>query len=302
MAPDYSDLSRPSLRADDLRRALVAPYGPLARLDVLEEVGSTNTWLLERAAAAPQDHPHLSAVLAEHQNAGRGRLGRSWSAPPRSALFASVLLRLPDVPRERWSWLPLLAGASVAGVLRRTTGVQASVKWPNDVLVDPAEAQPAAGKVAGVLSEVSSDASAVVVGVGLNVSLGREELPVPAATSLALAGAASTDRDVLARAVLRSLADDVSAWIDAGGDAEAGGLAARVRETCSTIGTAVRVELPGGAALLGVAEGIDADGRLLVRPDDDGGGAGAAATTAASAAVGASGTVAVGAGDVVHLR
>ncbi len=293
MAPDYSDLTRPSLRADALRGALCAPDGPLARLDVLEDVGSTNAWLLERAAAAPGEHPHLSVVLAEHQSAGRGRLGRTWDAPPRSALFASVLLRLPGVPRERWSWLPLLVGASVAGVLQRTAGVEASVKWPNDVLVDPSGAQPAPGKVAGVLSEVAPDAGAVVVGIGLNVSLTQAELPVPAATSLALAGSATTDRDVLARAVLRTLAEDVTRWVEAGGDAGASGLATRVREACSTIGTRVRVELPGGTTLRGTAEGIDGDGRLLVRRDDGG---------AEGGGPGASGVVAVGAGDVVHLR
>lgn len=292
MAPDYSDLTRPSLRADALRGALCAPEGPLARLDVLGDVGSTNAWLLDRAARAPEEHPHLSVVLAEHQSAGRGRLGRTWDAPPRSALFASVLLRLPGVPRERWPWLPLLVGASVAGVLRRTAGVQTSVKWPNDVLIVPSDAQPAPGKVAGVLSEVAPDASAVVVGVGLNVSLARAELPVPAATSLSLAGSATTDRDVIARAVLRTLAEDVTGWVEAGGDAEASGLAARVREACSTIGSRVRVELPGGGSLRGTAEGIDADGRLLVLPDEDGD----------DGAEDGEGTVAVGAGDVVHLR
>ncbi len=292
MAPDYTDLARPSLRADALRGALCAPGGPLARLDVLDDVGSTNAWLLERAAGAPADHPHLSAVLAEHQSAGRGRLGRTWTAPPRSSLFVSVLLRLPGVPRERWSWLPLLAGESVAAVLRRTAGVAASVKWPNDVLVDVSSAQPAAGKVAGVLSEVAPDASAVVVGVGLNVSLTQAELPAATATSLALAGASTTDRDVLARSVLRALAEAVTSWTGAGGDAEASGLAARVREACSTIGAAVRVELPGGSSLRGTAEGIDGEGRLLVRPGHDGDAAGQEQRD----------VVAVGAGDVVHLR
>ena len=158
MAPDYSDLARPSLRAGSLVAALCSPSGPLARLDVLDDVGSTNAWLLERASRAPEEHPHLSVVLAEHQSAGRGRLGRTWAAPPRSGLFASVLLRPAGVPRERWSWLPLLAGASVAAVLRRTAGLEASVKWPNDVLVGASGAQPAPstsfGKVAGVLNEV----------------------------------------------------------------------------------------------------------------------------------------------------
>lgn len=279
---DYSDLSRPSLRVEPLRAALCAPAGPLARLDAVEDVGSTNAELLARASADPDGYPHLSVLLAEHQSAGRGRLGRTWSAPARSGLFASVLLR-PTAPRERWSWLPLLAGAAVVAALRRTAGVGASLKWPNDVLVDAGPAQSAPGKVAGLLTEALADFSGVVVGIGLNVSLTADELPVPTATSLALAGSATTDRDVLARAVLRAVAADVAGWEEAGGDAVACGAAARVREVCSTIGAAVRVELPGGGVLEGVADGVDDAGRLLVRA---GGGE----------------PVAVSAGDVVHVR
>lgn len=280
---DYSDLTRPSLRAQPLRAALCAPAGPLARLDVVEEVGSTNAELAARAGADPEGHPHLSVLVAEHQVAGRGRLGRIWSAPARSGLFVSVLLR-PAAPRQRWSWLPLLAGATVVEVLRRTAGMGASLKWPNDVLVDAGAAQRAPGKVAGLLAEVLGDGSGVVVGIGLNVGLTEQELPVPTATSLMLAGSASTDRDVLARALLRALAADVAAWEEAGGDPAGSGVAARVRQGCSTIGREVRVELPGGEGVQGVAEGVDDDGRLLVRADGDGA------------------PVAVSAGDVVHVR
>ena len=280
---DYSDLTRPSLRADALRAALCAPAGPLARLDVVEEVGSTNAELAARAAADPDGHPHPSVLIAEHQGAGRGRLGRTWSAPARSGLFVSVLLR-PAAPRERWSWLPLLAGASLVEVLRRTAGVQASLKWPNDVLVEEGPAQRAPGKVAGLLAEVLPDASGAVVGLGLNVGLSADELPVPTATSLLLAGSASTDRDVLARALLRALAADVAGWDAVGGDPVASGAAARVRERCSTIGRGVRVDLPGGQVLEGTAEGVDDEGRLLVRAEGD------------------ERPVAVSAGDVVHVR
>ena len=280
---DYSDLTRPSLRADALRAALCAPSGPLARLDVVEEVGSTNAELAARAGADPEGHPHLSVLVAEHQGAGRGRLGRTWSAPARSGLFVSVLLR-PAAPRQRWSWLPLLAGACLVEVLRRTAGVGASLKWPNDVLVEEGAAQRAPGKVAGLLTEVLPDGSGVVVGLGLNVGLTEQELPVPTATSLLLAGSASTDRDVLARAVLRALAADVASWDAAGGDPAGSGVAARVRERCSTIGREVSVELPGGQVVQGAAEGVDDEGRLLVRPGGDGE------------------PVAVSAGDVVHVR
>ena len=105
----------------------------------------------------------------------------------------------------------------------------------------------------------------VVVGVGLNVSQQREELPVPTATSLALAGAATTDRDTVLRSVLRAVGDRYQSWVAASGQPRASGVAAAYRERCSTIGRVVRVELPGEQTLQGEAEGVDDEGRLLVR-------------------------------------
>ncbi len=296
MVSPYSDLSRPPLRPGPLGEALLAPTGPLARLEVLETVGSTNAELAARAREGEAAWPHLSVLTADHQSAGRGRLGRTWSAPPRSSLAVSVLLRPgAGVPAERWSWLPLLAGLAAVTTLRRVAGVAAELKWPNDVLVE-------GRKVAGVLAEVvpgtdpdpgpgAGAPAGVVLGVGLNVSLTAAELPVPTATSLVLLGAASTDRDVLLRALLRALADDVARWTAAGGSAAGSGLAARVREACGTLGREVSVELPGGPPLTGTAEGLDDHGRLLVRRPPHPSGAGAAGEL-----------VAVDAGDVVHLR
>ncbi len=278
----WADLDRPPLRVGPLRRALTGPDGPLGRLEVVPATASTNADLV--AAAADADAwPHLSLRVAEHQQAGRGRLGRSWETPARAALTMSLLVR-PAAPRERWSWLPLLAGVAVVRALREVAGVQAGLKWPNDVLVPPRPGEQAdgphgAGKVAGLLAEVSGDA--VVLGIGLNVTTGRDELP-PGGTSLREAGSATTDRDTVLRAVVRELGAGLRSFDDHGGDAVASGLAAATRELCTTLGLPVRVEQPAGS-LQGVAEGVDDDGRLLVR-------------TPAGA------LEAVAAGDVVHLR
>jgi BirA family biotin operon repressor/biotin-[acetyl-CoA-carboxylase] ligase len=281
-AGTWADLRRPPLRQAALRAALVAPSGPLARLDVTAETPSTNAAVLAAAAADPDAWPHLSALTTDHQSAGRGRLERTWTAPPRAALAVSVLLR-PQVPPPAWSWLPLLAGVAVTEALRRVAGVDAGLKWPNDVLVRDPDGE--ARKVCGVLAEVAGTPPrpGVVVGIGLNVTTERAELPVPTATSLALAGAATTDRDTLLRAVLRALVAEYDAWAAAGGDAEASGLAARAREACWTLGQPVRVDLPGGRSLTGVADGLDREGRLLVRTGDGE-------------------VVPVAAGDVVHVR
>lgn len=259
---------RPPLRAEFLRELLVTPAGPLARLEVVPESASTNAELARAVAADPGAWPAPALLVAEHQPAGRGRLGRSWTTPPRAALLGSLLLR-PDVPRETLSWLPLLAGLATTRALRATAGVDAVVKWPNDVLVpDPgAGASASLRKVAGILAEVLPDGG-VVVGVGLNVSQRRDELPVPTATSLALAGAATTDREIVLVALHEAFGEVLVRWQDVGGDAHAAGLDADCAEASATLGTRVRVERVGGGDVVGLATGLAPDGGLVVREDD----------------------------------
>ncbi len=257
----WTDLDRPPLHERALRRGLVE-QGGWAALDVVASTGSTNADLV---AAARAGAPDRTVLVAEHQGAGRGRHDRTWSSPPRAGLSFSVLLRPTGVPVARLGWLPLLTGIAVVDALRRVAEVDAVLKWPNDVLVD-------GRKVAGILAEVvtTSPGAAVVVGVGLNTGLRTEELPVPEATSLALLGAACTDRDPVLRAVLRELAEREDAWRAGAGDAEragagnAAGLAADYRARCSTLGRDVRVVLPAGVELLGRATDVDGDGRLVV--------------------------------------
>ncbi|WP_420865372.1 biotin--[acetyl-CoA-carboxylase] ligase, partial [Streptomyces pathocidini] len=107
----WTDLERPPLNATALRHALVRPDGLWTALDVVQATGSTNTDLAERARAGSAEQG--AVLVAEEQTSGRGRLDRQWTAPARSGLFFSVYLT-PDVPAERWGWLPLLAGVATA--------------------------------------------------------------------------------------------------------------------------------------------------------------------------------------------
>jgi BirA family biotin operon repressor/biotin-[acetyl-CoA-carboxylase] ligase len=245
---------RPPLREAALRRALVVPRGPYTALDVVDEAGSTNADL---AAAARSGAGDRTVLIAEHQSAGRGRGDRSWQAPPRSGLALSVLLRPAQVPPARWGWLPLLAGVALCEVVADLGQVDATLKWPNDLLLGPRRA-----KAAGILAEVVG--GAVVLGIGLNVSMRAGELPVPQATSLAIEGAACTDRELLVGALLRRLDEEVRRWSFRGGDAGASGLREAYRARCSTLGQQVRVELSGHGALLGTAVDIDGEGRLVL--------------------------------------
>lgn len=270
----WSSLERPPLEAPVLRRALrVGEAGSWwSALDVVEATGSTNADL---AAAARDGAAEATVLVAEHQEAGRGRLGRGWQAPPRSALTLSVLVR-PAVPAARWSWLPLLTGVAVVEVVRSVARLDANLKWPNDVLV-------AERKLAGVLLERVDTATgpAAVLGMGVNVSSTQDELPVPAATSLALEGAASTDRQPLLLALLRTLEALYGAWT-LGTPADPGGLHASYVRRCATVGRDVRVELADGSVVTGRAETVDGDGRLVLVTED--------------------GTQVLAAGDVVHVR
>ena len=236
---------------------------------MLETVGSTNAVL---AAEAAEDAPEGTVLVAEHQEAGRGRLDRVWVSPPRAGLTVSVLLR-PDVPASRRSWLPLLTGVALAEAVGEVAGVRAALKWPNDLLASDG------GKLAGILAEATG--GAVVVGVGLNVSTTAPELP-EGGTSLLLAGAASLDREALLVGYLRALSARYRRWTESLGDPVGSGLAREYLGWSATVGTSVAVTLPDGAVVEGVAEAVDWDGRLVVAT--------------------AAGRVELASGDVRHVR
>jgi len=162
-----------------------------------------------------------------------------------------VLLR----PHRISGWLPLLTGVALVETVRRLGEVDAVLKWPNDLLIDER-------KCAGILAESVGDG--VVVGIGLNVTLREAELPVPDATSLQMVGSACTDRDPLLRSLLRTLADWYRRWTATGGDPQASGLHQAYRLHCATLGRTVRVALPDGTGVTGMASDIDADGRLVI--------------------------------------
>ncbi|WP_371577359.1 biotin--[acetyl-CoA-carboxylase] ligase [Streptomyces sp. NBC_01314] len=271
----WSDLDRPPLNSASLRRALIREGGLWSSLDVVPVIDSTNTDLAGRADRLPEG----AVLIAEEQKAGRGRLDRSWTAPARSGLFFSVLLKPGEVPIERWGWLPLLSGVAVATGLSRAAGIDTALKWPNDLLVTVGGQERKAG---GILAE-RAGADGVVIGIGINVSLREDELPVPAAGSLVLAGAVSTDRDPLLRAVLRALEDWYGRWRAAKGDPSASGLQETYAAGCATLGRKVRAELPGDRSIVGEAVAVDGDGRLVLATEDGV-------------------QEPVGAGDIVHLR
>ncbi len=269
-----------------------APRGPDAidmaclwsDIRLVASTGSTNADVLAQAARGA---PEGLVIAAEAQTAGRGRQGRSWISRPGAALMFSVLLRPVQVPQAARGWVPLLAGVATASALRDVPGaggrgIDARLKWPNDILVGER-------KLGGILAEQSGDA--IVVGIGINLLGGEPDLPVPTATSLELHGVGGIDRTDLLAGILRQferryVAWRHMAWRGTGSrslDADGGRLRAEYLRLSATVGRRVRVHLPGGLALAGTAADVDDAGRLLVRADD--------------------GEVhAISAGDVIHVR
>ncbi|MCI9889606.1 biotin--[acetyl-CoA-carboxylase] ligase [Micrococcales bacterium 31B] len=284
MPASFSSLDRPPLDSAVLQRRLVSS-GLFSQLELLPEIGSTNSVLAERARGWTA-FPGRVALTTDHQVAGRGRGERAWVTPFGASIAVSLALQ-PAVPQSSWTWLPLLAGLAVVRTLRRVCGLQAVVKWPNDVLV-PDAALPTTslgtsalfpgtplGKTCGILCEVVNApcGPTVILGIGLNTAQTRDELPVETATSVREAGGTAYDRMTVLTAVLREWVAIEETWARHGGDVEAAGLSAEVREACSTLGATITLRLPqsapGGAAemeeLTAVAEGIDEHGGLALR-------------------------------------
>ncbi len=256
------------ISADWLRAQLVRPGSVWTAVRTVATTGSTNADL---AAAARAGAESGQVLVSDHQSTGRGRFTRVWEAPPGTSLAISALLRPPPgVPASRWLWLPLLTGLAVADGIREATGIRAELKWPNDVLIE-------GRKVCGILSErVDGDAGpAAIIGMGVNTTLTEDQLPVPTATSLALAGA-YVEPGGVAAAILDALGAWYARWL---GGAE---LRAEYAARCTSVGRTVRVQLSATESVVGDATGVDANGCLLVRVDGR--------------------ERAFAAGDVVHLR
>ena len=266
-----------ALDLDRIREALAEDF---AIIEYTETTGSTNTDLMQAGKVADG-----TVLIANEQLAGKGRLGRHWVSPAGSQLIFSVLL-LPD-SLDHLGTLPLAAGLAV------TDSVDGAVlKWPNDVHIDGkklcgilaevgpvgeafksapktevskaevnktevSKAEVSKAELAPKTQAASSPSARVVVGMGINVTLTREELPIEAATSLALEGR-DTDRTELAITVLKNLRCRINQW-----ERQDPQLMSDYRKVCSSIGQEVRLEAPTGD-VTGTVEGVADDGRINV--------------------------------------
>lgn len=220
------------------------------------EVGSTNTLAMEMASKGA---PEGAIILAETQTGGKGRRGRKWISP-KGNLYVSVVLR-PDIPLHKSSVITLMGAVAVASAIRGMSGVKASIKWPNDILIS-------GKKVSGLLTEMSAEQDRVrhvVLGIGIDANMDLEALP-PDVRAQTTTIAAEAGRNIDRTALLRQLLRELDRWYGVF-------LANRqdvLREWKTlNVTTGNRVVISGaGEVLEGLAEGIDDEGRLIIRLDN----------------------------------
>jgi BirA family biotin operon repressor/biotin-[acetyl-CoA-carboxylase] ligase len=235
--------------ADPLTPETVHPLlrGRFGRPLLYEEACESTQRLL------PTSLPAGAAVVCDEQTAGRGRLGRGWAAPRGTAILCSVLLE--PASGRHVAELSLVGGLATAETVEAAAGLEARIKWPNDVLVE-------GRKVAGVLAETAD--GVVVLGIGLNVNQTREELPadakVPPGSLLTADGVRRPRAPLLAELLLR-LEQRYEDWRRAGLDALHEPLAARD----FLLGRRVRVD-----GTTGIGAGIDRSGRLELEVEEGG--------------------------------
>jgi BirA family biotin operon repressor/biotin-[acetyl-CoA-carboxylase] ligase len=225
-------------------------------IHLLSEIASTNTRAMEMAANGT---PEGTVVIAETQTGGKGRLGRKWFSP-KGNLYLSVVLR-PDIPIHKAPLITLMGAVAVASAIRTTCGLSAGIKWPNDILISNK-------KVSGLLTEMSAEQDRIrhiVLGIGVDVNMEMGEMPNEVrclTTTLAAEAGAKINRTALFQQLLRDLEIGYKKFL-----AKDEAVLEGWKQLNLTIGNRVTVS-GGGAFLEGLAQGVDNEGRLIIRLDD----------------------------------
>jgi BirA family biotin operon repressor/biotin-[acetyl-CoA-carboxylase] ligase len=249
-------------------------------LFVFQELPSTNRFALELAKLPV---PQGTAVLADCQTEGQGRLQRTWFSPPNANIYGSIVFVLNTNKLQVLGWIPLMAGLAIAEALKKTTTIDVNLKWPNDLLIEER-------KVGGILCESfkqSTSNTCVVIGFGINVNLAKSAFPkeiAPDATSLQIQTQRELNRHQLITSIIRSLEMEWDTLISKGSE----DCRRRYTAQCSTLGKQIQVQFPDGSQMEGLAQSLGEQGQLQIRPSE---------TSEQSARM-----IDVHAGDIRHIR
>lgn len=251
IVPDFATTLRIQLRTQLLGN-------PLHFFPTLD---STNTYA---ARLAREGAPEGTAVIADAQSGGKGRLGRTWVSPPGVNLYLSVILR-PPVPATNAPQLSLLAAVAIADAIVDVCQLSPAIKWPNDILIDRK-------KVCGILAEMQTEGGAlraVIVGIGVNINATASAFPEELrekASSLLLTGGRTVNRSVFTASLLTHLEKSYVLWLEEGFSALR---SAWEKYAAYLIGQRIVVAAPEGT-IAGNVLGMDADGALLVQEEGSG--------------------------------
>jgi BirA family biotin operon repressor/biotin-[acetyl-CoA-carboxylase] ligase len=231
------------------------------RVSVVELTASTQSDLAELASAGRATNGDV--IVADYQSQGRGRLDRSFDAPKGTALLFSFYLK-PQRNRDDWGFIAHLAALSLNEIISAHLNREIKLKWPNDILIRDK-------KVAGLIAQVASEG--IIIGIGLNVAMSSEEIPVSTATSLAIEESDQLDRNQILAQFLELFASKFQEW-DSGRD-----FTAEYAKVSATLGREVQIEVAGRDDRFGLAQSITSTGALVLSDGFE-----------------------VNVGDVVHLR
>lgn len=236
-------------------------------IDFRTEVGSTSDELVRQALT--EELQNLTVIATLNQTAGHGRLDRTWACPPGEGLAVSVLIKSSSYEHRTISdnlgWMALVAGTAMSNSIdaildANQIGLQARVKWPNDVLINGL-------KIVGILGSVLPNGSGIVIGAGVNLLTNSSELSIPTSISLAECGVKGTGIE-LTDQLLSLFLPQLRAMFDKllnGTDKENKALKREITDSCATIGARVRVDLPGGIEIRGIATGLSDAGGLELK-------------------------------------
>lgn len=252
----YHIVDSPDRMSKDEIASLLSTHWAGQRLFCYDEIDSTNLALRRLKEG---DHVHGALIVADKQTAGRGRRGRKWESPSGSSIFMSILLK-PEIQPNDAPMLTVVMAYSVAKAIRKVTGLDAKIKWPNDIVLN-------GKKVCGILTEMSAEIDFVhyvIVGIGINVNMESfaEEIR-DTATSLYIEGKEKVKRSELIAAVFTEFERDYEQFMR---DGDLGGMREAYNELLVNCGKEVRVLQPGNE-YEGIAHGIDAEGNLLVETE-----------------------------------
>ena len=246
-------------------------------LHLFAELASTNATAFTLAGSGAA---HGTAVLAEAQTAGKGRLGREWLSPPHLNIYCSLILKDPKLSRHV-SWIPLVTGLALAEATRRACGIEISLKWPNDLLY-------VEKKIGGILCESASrgpQVSTCVVGFGMNVN-GRETDFPEKLRSLATSCHQATRQFHDRNGLIADMFNRLESWYDCVESEQFEHVRKSYEGACVTLGRKVEIACLTGQTIRGTATNIGNDGTLMVSTVRDG----------------KSHTLEIRSGDVNHLR